>query len=618
MAETNFDIKKANQLYYESNMDGYKYITKYFVPLTNGQHAILKSENEETYTIKDNNSIKQVYFNRLHEGLQTYYFKTFTEIRNLQCKLNIPALHENEDGKFINICPKMKHEYVPYETIDENIKQKVNIMLSFIKEVINNNNNECYNYLIKWLANMVKGNKNDSCIYLKGAQGLGKSTLPEFFRYHVIGEDLSLETGSEPLVSNFNNILEGKLMVFFEELENFSVNQWTAISSKLKRYITSNKITIENKGVNRYETDNINNYFILSNNDAIRDDDGRRYFICDISTKYKQNKAYFGTLRKECFNDVVGRAFYCYLMDVDTSGFIPQDFPTTQSKLDSIAKRLEVPYQYLKDEYVLKSKAINAVVVGELYKDFLEYCKSNSKKSMSKIDFNKKLSEIGIEYYKSNKENKFNVPLAQLQDIATKNNWIHELDDVVEDFQILAPSHNMVTDMDMLKNQLKEKDEEIQRLKAQIQQLMAQPVQVRVEEVVEEVLEQVVEVEQVVDVEEVVEVEEVITPSVIVQDEIVVDSEDLAREILDDLFDETFIEVDAATLDLNTFDVEEYIWDPVDDDGDEFDERAAIESLTEPSHENISLSMMNEIMRTTDTHRGYDLDELNDFILNNL
>ena len=67
----------------------------------------------------------------------------------------------------------------------------------------------------------------------------------------------------------------GKLCVIFEELENFGVSEWSSISSVLKRYITSTTINIEAKGKDAIQVDNINNYILNSNNDAIRDDDGR-------------------------------------------------------------------------------------------------------------------------------------------------------------------------------------------------------------------------------------------------------------------------------------------------------------------------------------------------------
>ena len=101
---------------------------------------------------------------------------------------------------------------------------------------------------------------------------------------YVIGKDLSLETGSEPIKSNFNSILGGKLLVVFEELENYNKSEWT-VSSRLKRWITSNKITLEKKGIDTHETENINNYILHSNNDSVKDDDGLRYNILDISCK---------------------------------------------------------------------------------------------------------------------------------------------------------------------------------------------------------------------------------------------------------------------------------------------------------------------------------------------
>ena len=131
---------------------------------------------------------------------------------------------------------------------------------------------------------MVKGFKNRAILYLRGGQGIGKSTLFEFIEKFVVGYDLALKSGSEPLISRFNAILGGKLFVYFEELETFNVGQWMAVSSRLKRDSTSDTIVLEDKHTKAYTTNNMNNYAILSNNDAIKDDDGRRYFILDIAT----------------------------------------------------------------------------------------------------------------------------------------------------------------------------------------------------------------------------------------------------------------------------------------------------------------------------------------------
>jgi hypothetical protein len=401
------------------------YLTQYFIPLTNGQHGMLQSDG--SYEILDEQVIRKVYFKRMSKELNKFYFEEYTSIRILTNELNKEPLYEN----YLNMCPKLMHTYTSYKDFDDASKLSVNLMLSFIREVICNNKTDSYDHLVKWLSNMVKGNKNNSCIYLKSAvQGIGKSTLTTFIKDFVIGKALSLETGSEPLKNKFNSILEGKLMVCFEELENFTTGEWSAVSSILKRYITSSDISIEHKGVNPYTTKNINNYILISNNDAIRDDDGRRYFILDLSTKREKDTVYFNNLYKRCFNELVGHAFYCYLLEINTDEFNPQDFPLTNSKLDSIVKRLDSVYQYLKNEFILLNKGMNKIDLGTLYEHYKTYCFDNHlRKPYSKIDFNIKLKEAGIIMYASNGKNKFDVQHSKLLEIAKKRNWMHELDE---------------------------------------------------------------------------------------------------------------------------------------------------------------------------------------------
>jgi hypothetical protein len=102
-------------------------------------------------------------------------------------------------------------------------------------------------------------------------------------------------------------------MAVFEELENFSISEWISISSILKRQITSPTLMIEAKGKDQRQENNLNNYILISNNDCIQDDDGRRYFILDISTKYIKNEEYFKR-HYTCFNDEVGQAFLVIYM----------------------------------------------------------------------------------------------------------------------------------------------------------------------------------------------------------------------------------------------------------------------------------------------------------------
>lgn len=421
----NFNLNRIKEM---SPVDAKAYIDKYFFVLSDGKHAMYNYDTKK-YDIFDISTIKSTYFKRMSSELNNYYFTEKTDLRKITYDINKPELYDN----YLNLCPRIKHSYKPYsEEFSDETKELVHRMLKHIREVLCSSNESVYGFLIKWLSNMIRGNKNDSCVYLKGPQGAGKSTPIEFIRDHVIGKDLCTQCGSGPLKSKFNGELSGRLMVMLEELENFSASEWMSVSSVLKRQITSKTIMIENKGVDAREETNINNYILLSNNDAIQDDEGRRYFILDICTKFINEYDYFDKLY-ECFNDEVGHAFYCYLMEVDLTGYNAQRYPTTQSKLDAFAKRLDIVSKYLKHEFVLKRKAVNRILVGKFYEQFCAYCNKLSVKPKNKIDFNKALKDLGIEYKKSNGNNYYTVSIEELNALATKFKWIHELDEYEEE-----------------------------------------------------------------------------------------------------------------------------------------------------------------------------------------
>jgi hypothetical protein len=443
-----------------SPIDARRYIDEYFIPLTSGDHAFYINGKYEIY---DDSVVNKTYFKRMTSEIKKYYFEEKTDLRTITYDINKPVLYDTS----LNLCPKIKQSYKPYNEFDDTIKAKVNIMLNHINEVLCSSNKDSYNFVIKWFANMIKGNRNNSCLYLKGVQGAGKSTPLEFIREHVIGKDLAYQGGSGPLKTKFNSELSGKLMVVFEELENFGSSEWISISCILKRQITSPTLQIEAKGKDVREETNLNNYILASNNDCIQDDDGRRYYILDISTKYVKNEDYFNRLYT-CFNDEVGQAFYSYLYEIDTDKFNPQSYPKTQSKLDSYSKRLDNVYKFIKDEYILKKQHIDRISVSDFYQNYASYCSSNGiTKPKTKIDFNNTLKNINIDYYKSNGTNYYKVSLEQLTDISNKFNWVHDLDEYKQDKQ----ENNLDRDFIDYEELYKKQTDEIHDLKEQIKKL---------------------------------------------------------------------------------------------------------------------------------------------------
>lgn len=431
----NFDLNKIKNL---SFTDAKLYIDKYFLPLTNGDHAFFINGK---YEIMEDVIIKKTYFKRMSSELNKYYFQDKTDLRTLSYDVNKPTLYEN----YLNQCPKIKQTYKKYSEFPENIKKQVDTVLNHILEVYCSNKKDSYNFILKWFSNMVRGNRNNSALYIKGPQGAGKSSIvDDFLRHYVIGLDLCYQGGSSPLKSNFNSELSGKLMVLFEELENMGTSEWIAVSSKLKRQITSKTLQIERKGKDVRDETNLNNYILVSNNDCIQDDDGRRYFILDISTKYIGNKEYFKKLHS-CFNDIVGQAFYSYLLEIDLKDYDPQSYPMTESKLDSFSKRLDNVYKFLKDEYILKHYSLDKKTLSDVNEHYKAYCLENHYKPKGIIEFHKMLKNVGIEAKKSDKSHKFKITNEELKSIADKYHWVHELDlDECDDEEEISPLDNGV------------------------------------------------------------------------------------------------------------------------------------------------------------------------------
>ena len=457
-----FDLCYANQL---SVYDAKEYVKKYFYPLSSGLHIQVDYEDgKPVYEIKEDKVIKSVYFNRLPKVIYDFYFKEYDQIKTLTCEINKPFIF----GKFINTCPSLLHEVKPYSEYSTELKAKVEVMLNYLKEIWASDNEAQYQFIIKWLSKMARGQKNQSVLYLKSEQGIGKSTFTDFLRKHVIGPKLCIQSGSQPLISQFNAILFCKLLVVFEELENFSTNQWQGVSTRLKRDTTSDTCTYEDKFQKAFTAKNISNYIINSNVDAIKDDDGRRYFILDLSSKRKGDLNYFNKIYNECMNDQVGEAFFSYLHSVDLTGYHDQDFPITKAKEDAIVKRLDSVARYIKEKYILKFKNFDTTL-KDAHLEYTEFCNINSIKECCKIEFNKKLESYKITSYKSgNVHNKYNYKHEKLEEIAVANKWKHKTDQYDNGDQFIDDNdldHGINKDAEEKDNEIKKLREEIEILK---------------------------------------------------------------------------------------------------------------------------------------------------------
>ena len=85
---------------------------------------------------------------------------------------------------------------------------------------------------------------------------------------------------------------------------------------------------------------------------------------------------YYGRLRSLCFNDVVGKAFFCYLKEIDTESFLSSEIPETKNKADIVAELLTPIEKFLKVCFVLRNCSID-MRITDLYNDFKAFDSRN-------------------------------------------------------------------------------------------------------------------------------------------------------------------------------------------------------------------------------------------------
>lgn len=403
------------------------YLNQSLFLLSTGDYVIFE---EGKIVIKSSSVMNKVYFNRFpHKKVKDYIDHGDVPIYKFD------MIPENDNvivGKKINTMKPIKAKRMSYKLFSDEVKELTDRMLNHIKEVWCSDNIEQYNYILILLKRMCMGIKNNVAPYLKGIEGIGKSTPIDFLTDHVMGDAWCKGT-SKQLTTGFNMGMLGSRMIVFEELPSFSVGQWQGISGVLKDLITGYTTQYESKGVDPFKCRNAHTAWILSNVEAIKNDNGRRYFILSISTKRLGDTEYFMKMR-ECFRDDVGECFYNYLVEkvIEPEKFEPQkNMPMTTEKKDAIVERLDSEYKFIKEKYILKKLDMKAKV-SDLTASYNNYMGMNHD-NVSVQKFNKKLKDIGISSYLSCGCAKVSMTYDQLHKLATKLNWLHELDEVKED-----------------------------------------------------------------------------------------------------------------------------------------------------------------------------------------
>jgi hypothetical protein len=256
------------------------------------------------------------------------------------------------------------------------------LMKKFVYETWADNNEDNYNYIISWFAGLLTNKKSINMVALAmiAKPGTGKGFFLSFMKYILRSVNVCEITGIGPITQKHNTCLQNKRLVVINEMSS-TRDEFRSNFDKLKTYITDPVITIEPKGVNSYQIDNISNFLLFSNHRdvIIVEESDRRYAIFEMSECHLNDTVYFNMLEKECFNQETADAFYTYL--VNFSAVEVRNIPNTVLRREMMDLSKSTPLKFLDaidDENIFDSPTVSA---SEFYTRYQRWCSDNGEKN---------------------------------------------------------------------------------------------------------------------------------------------------------------------------------------------------------------------------------------------
>jgi len=228
------------------------------------------------------------------------------------------------------------------------------------------------------------------------------------------------------------------------------------------------------------QMDNLMNLIITSNNDAIRvSRDDRRYVVLDTNNSMKGNTKHFNNLLKITRNDLVGEAFFAFLVKTYDPYFNSTEIPETESKAMQIAENVPLVIQFIKDHLLRHRRGLE--MPAQEFKDILK--STYPKKRLTDGIIKAQLAEISVSHRRKmtdlGKRNVYEEPVESLFKKIVDKGFIHKDEILYQDMmdeesetpgasssesQTSSEVHSLTEENSKLK-------EEIQRLKAQLAKL---------------------------------------------------------------------------------------------------------------------------------------------------
>lgn len=196
----------------------------------------------------------------------------------------------------------------------------LNIIINFIKENLCNDDNDCFDYVIKWMSHLIQkpSIKMHTCLVLRGNQGIGKGSIVQILAKILGSHNTFQPTDVTDVFGSFNYLLDNKFLLFMDEMFWGGDLKHSGI---LKKLITENTRTSNCKNVPQRTVSNRFNVIMASNGQwVIPADEGSRRFTC-LDVKDSMRK--MTKEQKKQIYDFCPYTFAHYLYNIDISNFDP-------------------------------------------------------------------------------------------------------------------------------------------------------------------------------------------------------------------------------------------------------------------------------------------------------
>jgi hypothetical protein len=295
------------------------------------------------------------------------------------------------------------HIYNTFNEFDCSIKKDYKSpdwFLNFVLEDICDGNKESYEYILNWIAHLLK-KPYENCevaLVLRGDSGIGKDTLIEIIEL-IIGKSNDYVHRTSNIndilpVDGFNSELKNKLLIQFNEVEGKNTVE---AKERIKDHITRKMNNIKEKYINPYKQKNLARCVFISNSNSPVQFmyDERRFTLFKCGCIHKGNTTYWNDIYEtmEDINELDN--VYNYLINRDISEWNAKDErPKTEAYLIAISNAVPFHIRWLnflfaddeeskscredflteRKHYYISSSITN---VYNSYKSYMEYTQSD-------------------------------------------------------------------------------------------------------------------------------------------------------------------------------------------------------------------------------------------------